>query len=498
MEEDIFNVKRYNKEFIGKLFYIFSFLFFGFMVYLIITKPFVFNDDWFTVGLTYLPLFDSIKITAADVHPPLYYIIIKFVTFILTSLNIKYNTIFLLKLLSAVPYLLILIVSGIKLKNEYDWLTIGLFTILIAIMSNFLLMYVSIRMYTYSVLFLLLSFYYLNDVIKESSTKSWVLFTLFTLLGAYTHYYTAISSSLLYFCLLGYYLFNKNLKFNNKTEIKKWFVSVLSLIVLYLPWISVLLSQFSRVSDSYWIPPIDINSIMHIFSYFAVDTGDFFVQVSCLCVLAILMICVFSNLNKMNDMEKFYILTGLSVFFGSFFIGFILSYVFQPMLYDRYLLPAIGLLWLIFSISISRLYDSNKKIFVMISCLLLVLGSVSLIDTIDTINRYDHYTDTTMELINNFDNDTIVIYSIEHEFIRFHEQLKGTNEFLVPNKNRLFNPNDYNLSVMPIDKIVNENPHKDIYLILRIQKSNENFGEGIKVNKSAYIGPSFVKLEKIN
>ncbi len=51
---------------------------------------------------------------------------------------------------------------------------------------------------------------------------------------------------------------------------------------------------------------------------------------------------------------------------------------------------------------------------------------------------------------------------------------------------------------MPIDKIVNENPHKDIYLILRIQKSNENFGEGIKVNKSAYIGPSFVKLEKIN
>ena len=275
MEEDIFNVKRYNKEFIGKLFYIFSFLFFGFMVYLIITKPFVFNDDWFTVGLTYLPLSDSIKITAADVHPPLYYIIIKFVTFILTSLNIKYNTIFLLKLLSAVPYLLILIVSGIKLKNEYDWLTIGLFTILIAIMSNFLLMYVSIRMYTYSVLFLLLSFYYLNDVIKESSTKSWVLFTLFTLLGAYTHYYTAISSSLLYFCLLGYYLFNKNLKFNNKTEIKKWFVSVLSLIVLYLPWISVLLSQFSRVSDSYWIPPIDINSIMHIFSYFAVDTGDF-------------------------------------------------------------------------------------------------------------------------------------------------------------------------------------------------------------------------------
>ena len=70
MEEDIFNVKRYNKEFIGKLFYIFSFLFFGFMVYLIITKPFVFNDDWFTVGLTYLPLSDSIKITAADVHPP--------------------------------------------------------------------------------------------------------------------------------------------------------------------------------------------------------------------------------------------------------------------------------------------------------------------------------------------------------------------------------------------------------------------------------------------
>lgn len=34
---------------------------------------------------------------------------------------------------------------------------------------------------------------------------------------------------------------------------------------------------------------------------------------------------------------------------------------------------------------------------------------------------------------------------------------------------------------MPIDKIVNENPHKDIYLILRIQKVMKILEKGLKL-----------------
>ena len=80
------------------------------------------------------------------------------------------------------------------------------------------------------------------------------LFTLFTILGAYTHYFVALSSFLIYFALLIYMIFNKD-----KSDFKKWSFSVIIAIISYVPWIPSLITQLHSVHESYWIPQIDFN-----------------------------------------------------------------------------------------------------------------------------------------------------------------------------------------------------------------------------------------------
>ena len=54
--------------------------------------------------------FDHPDLTAADVHPPLYYLIVKIVIKLLTMLNISFDMIFVSKIVSLIPYGILLIV----------------------------------------------------------------------------------------------------------------------------------------------------------------------------------------------------------------------------------------------------------------------------------------------------------------------------------------------------------------------------------------------------
>ena len=55
-------------------------------------------DEYFTLGIIKAPLLHGITITAKDVHPPLYYIILKAFLKIFSVLNINVDIIFLSKI----------------------------------------------------------------------------------------------------------------------------------------------------------------------------------------------------------------------------------------------------------------------------------------------------------------------------------------------------------------------------------------------------------------
>lgn len=307
-------------------------------------------DEYFTLGLIKYPLIHGILITAADVHPPLYYILLKVCVKLFSIFNFN-NPLFISKIITVVPYLFILLFAGTKVRNEYNWLTAGLFTFSLFSMSNFFISYLTIRMYSWVILFLVLSFIYLKDVITRADLKSWTLFTLFTLLGAYTHYYCAFSSVVLYFIVLLYFIYDDNF---TKEDIKKWLVSAFVLIIGYLPWAYILLNQVIKVTQHFWIPPIDFNVFLKLLSCYANSTSEIFTITSIIFIIALLIIAIL-NIKQNNDPENNYILIGMLVFLFSVILGVIVSILSQPILLERYLLPACAVFWFATSILIGKL-----------------------------------------------------------------------------------------------------------------------------------------------
>ena len=75
MRELEFNESEKYKEYIGKSLFVLSLFLLGLMIFLIVQKPFLHIDEWFTRGLMYISFKEMVHVTAIDVHPPLYYAI---------------------------------------------------------------------------------------------------------------------------------------------------------------------------------------------------------------------------------------------------------------------------------------------------------------------------------------------------------------------------------------------------------------------------------------
>ena len=105
-----------KKELLGKILFGISILFLVYMVFTPLNQYLIHTDEYFTVALIRLPLLDGISLTSADVHPPLYYLIVKLILNALSLLNIKYNLIVVLKLISIIPFFIILTICGFRFR----------------------------------------------------------------------------------------------------------------------------------------------------------------------------------------------------------------------------------------------------------------------------------------------------------------------------------------------------------------------------------------------
>lgn len=102
--------------------------------------------------------------------------------------------------------------------------------------------------------------------------KSWAYFTLFAIIGAYTHYFLLITSGLLYIILLVNYYKNKSDVSDFKLLIKYYAYSIVTLIISLIPWMFVLIPQTIRarqqvnsVADS-----LNLVQVINYFSYHVV------------------------------------------------------------------------------------------------------------------------------------------------------------------------------------------------------------------------------------
>ena len=124
-----------NKDFLGKFFFVLGIIFLFYLLISPLNHLICQIDEYFTRTVLLLPVNDIITVTGTDVHPPLYYIMGKIVAELCIFLGI--DVLHGLKLLSIVPYILILIISSTKIRKEYGWFTAGLFAFALAVCVSF-------------------------------------------------------------------------------------------------------------------------------------------------------------------------------------------------------------------------------------------------------------------------------------------------------------------------------------------------------------------------
>lgn len=314
-------------------------------------------DEAFSLKMIEHSYKEMIILTAQDVHPPLYYIILKGSIDLVHIIIPWISQIYIAKLVSVCPYVIIMLYSWIFLRKRYGNFVSGLFSVCLISMPQLISYGVEIRMYSWGLFFVSASFFSMYGIITEKKKSNWIKFLIFSLMAAFTHYFACISVAFFYLMLFIWFFIKK------KEMLKKWFALSFLTVIGYMPWLLVLIKQLAQVKEGYWITEINFQSIIYYIT--------FIFQRYWLFILYILAIFICIKKMKENNTELFFAFIGLMTSCWTVGVGVIMSNLFRPIFISRYVLPSLGCLW--FGIIIFLSYQKEIRIRLIISIALLTV-----------------------------------------------------------------------------------------------------------------------------
>lgn len=409
----------------NSIFYLFVFMLF--LLNCILINDSVWYDEIFTLTTIKLDFNNMIEIIISDVHPPLYYFILKFF-YLFSNLNVNF-----FKLLSIIPtFICILIVHSFLNHNKYLTdkynITSFIFALILGVSSPFIYYSLEIRMYSLAMLFNTCSALFAYQIYYDNSNKlKWTFFILFSILAAYTHYFSLIIEFFIYS-----YLFIL-LIIKNKNNIKKCIYYSFITFLLYTPWLSFFIKQFSIVRNNYWITFEFKNILQWLHTIFLnLDI------LSIIFILIIILICIlkyfFKNFSQ-DQKQSFYcgiILCSLP--FLLILFALIITIFLRPLFISRYLLPSLALFWLGFLILLNTL--KYKKIYYLIFIILLIIN-IFISYTKLFNEEYFNNTSNTVNKINMVINDENILLT------NIYDLSENVLQYYFPN-NTVININNFN------------------------------------------------------
>lgn len=394
-------------------------------------------DESYSIAIAKHSFKEIWQIGSHDVHPVLYYIMIRIVM-IITN-----NSIVCVRLFSCVPLILMSILGYSFIRKEFGNKAGLIFTFFSLFFPTLLTYAGEIRMYTWAMLFVTMMFVYAyktmnnynvrealsddNNIMYENKIKSkntllkyWIIFSIFSLASAYTHYYALVVAAIINVGMFIYFIIaytksskndtsnyddikndNKKSEKINSENIRKVnlissIVSALVQIILYIPWLFVFISQTKVVSKGFWIKfPTPLNVIEFIYTG-NIGEGSVPKYLSIpfsLISIAFLIYLIVKNWKRNSIKTKFpktketkttkvIALIWVTIILIMCLASLIMK---QSVFYQRYLFTLMGLFLIGFSILLS---GENKKIIATYCLCILIISTILNINLINT--NYDY------------------------------------------------------------------------------------------------------------
>lgn len=360
----------------------------------------IWTDEAFTIELvSENTVFGIIKGTANDVHPPLYYLIVKaFVTLFGSNFQVY-------KLVSIIPVALTMFLSVLYVKPWFGTKAALLFLLFFNAIPSVMEYGVQIRMYSWSIFFITVTGLSAYGVYTKERLKYWYIMTLSALCACYTHNFAMISAVFIY-VLLGIALMLKK-----KSVLAKWLLSGMIVGICFLPWLFVLLRQTSVRVDNYWIPPVTVSTVKGYFSDLYGSRLPFTeVLFAALLIAAVVSLAV---LPKSKREMKYYAAALLLTPLLTALIGILVSVLITPFFIARYLIPCMGLVALAFAVSLG----TDKGISFGLLCIFLT----AMIGNSYYTNYIDEYCSTHTDELLSYMNENLS----EGDIILYNNELYG-------------------------------------------------------------------------
>ena len=299
--------------------------------------------------------------TAKDVHPPLYYFMVKLTTIIFG------NSLFVIKMVSVFANIAMMVLGITKIYKRFGLKTASLFIFLSCFAPQMAAHGVMVRMYSWASFFVLASAVYGYEVLCENRKSDWILFVLFSLGGAYTLYFACVSISCIYLSMLIAVLVKR------RELLKRFWCAVLAVIVGYLPWLYMFFRMtFGGLGENPENTEGEtIGSLLKNFWTWAFGCnikGDTLIYGG-LVFLAIIGAWLYGR-KKKDKTEAFFVIVLCIVPTYTIFFGMIMNHMAGRMLLNRYIEPSLVLVWLACAVGLSRY--RNRLFYAAFACIVLL------------------------------------------------------------------------------------------------------------------------------
>ncbi len=338
--------------------------------------------------------FDIIKTTAMDIHPPLYYIILYF------WIKIFGDSFLVFKLFSVMFTVLTMLLGATLINKHFGFKTAFPFIILVGIGPEFINYAVNIRMYSMALFFVTLSGLLGYLVIKKSDKKILIPFVAASLAGVYTHYFTAVPLFIIYLYVLTGFIKNDKLK------IRYFIISVISSVLLYVPWLPVMFSSFGREGKT---GEVSLEKL----DFYSLCSWAFETNLKCSVLFPLILIIAgliiyLITVKKRNRNDTAFIGLTLLILPVSFIVCFAVGSSNKHFWDYRYIYPSLAFIWLFILITVS---SRNKLSFVFMSIFVLILSLSSYRIAWQGEIGTNSYMNYTYEVIDKIQNEDELLYN---------------------------------------------------------------------------------------
>ena len=257
---------------------------------------------------------------------------------------------------------------------------------------------------------------YAYRIYLKSSVKNWIIFAIFSLLSAYTHYYGLMTAGIINIMLFIWALKPAIKEKTFTTTLKSFIIQAVIQIALYLPWVLFLLLQISQVSAGFWIGIKFPDTLIEMFTFqFTGNLGgpihisNWIAGIYGISICIYLAYIIHKNKKSENRISlkpvKLAIIIYSLVILSAIIVSLI---IWRPIIYARYLLVITGLL--IFAISYCMSKIGLKYINIAVCIITVIIATIVNIDVIQ--KNYDKSNNAIFEYLEqNITKNDLLIYS---------------------------------------------------------------------------------------